>query len=283
MDNKQAFAFCLNTSTIRDCDLGIEDEIKIAAQAGYQGIELWLSEIEDYVNQGGKLSEIKGFLDKHGLKIPNIIAFFQWANPDNEIRKEALEEAGQVLAIAQKIGCTYVAAPPSGITDMPDLPLEMIAGYYKDLLDTYRNSGVKPLLEFWGHSQILGSLAEAMQILEIVNGPDAMLLGDVFHMAKTEGSFELIAELKGSQIGLFHMNDYPASDDITKLTDAQRVYPGDGVAPLDYIIDTLRTIGYSGMFSLELFNKQYQEQGAAHVVKTGIQKMKEVIESRSNR
>ena len=96
-------------------------------------------------------------------------------------------------------------------------------------------------------------------------------------MSKTEGSFELLSELNGPDLGLFHVNDYPDAPDITKLKDDQRVYPGDGVAPLDKIIGALRKIGYAGMLSLELFNKEYQEAGADVVAKTGIEKMREAF------
>ena len=277
MGSNTVFGYCLNTSTLRACNLSIEEEIKVAARAGYEGVELWLSEIDAYVGQGGKLSEIKGMLDEHAVKLPNIIAFFQWANPDEELRKKELEEARRVLMIAQEIDCSYVAAPPAGIVNMADLPLKNIARYYKDLLELSRGTGVKPLLEFWGHSRILGSLKEAMQILEIVDDPDAMLLADVFHMAKTKGSFELLGELKGTDLGLFHVNDYPDAPDITKLKDDKRVYPGDGAAPLGQIVSTLRNIGYAGMLSLELFNKEYQETGADNVARTGIEKMKRIF------
>ena len=181
--------------------------------------------------------------------------------------------------MAQAIDCTYVAAPPAGITERSDLPLEDIAGYYMDLLKATQDMGVKPLLEFWGHSKILGSLAEAMQVLKLIDDPEALLLADVFHMAKTEGSFELLAELKGTQIGLFHVNDYPDAPDIRQLTDAQRVYPGDGGAPLGQIFDTLKEIGYSGIFSLELFNQEYEKAGAEQVARTGLEKMKRVVEA----
>ena len=277
MRNNAVFGYCLNTSTIRDCGLGIEQEVKVAAQAGYQGIELWLSEIDAYVSHGGVLSELKQMSGQHGLQVPNIIAFFQWANPDKEIRRKELEEAKRVLSVAREIGSMYVAAPPAGIVDMEGLPLEDIAEYYEDLLEISRGIGVRPLLEFWGHSKILGSLEEAMQILKLVDAPDAMLLADIFHMAKTEGSFELLGELKGADLGLFHVNDYPDVPHVIELKDDKRVYPGDGAAPLGQIISTLRKIGYTGMLSLELFSKEYQKNGADNVAVTGIEKMRKVF------
>lgn len=277
MQSNAVFHYCLNTSTIQACGLDIAGKIRVAGQAGYKGIELWLSEIDGYIDQGGRLPELKQMLDHHGLQVPNIIAFFQWSNPDPGIRKKELEEARRVLTIARELGCTYVAAPPAGIVDMSELPLEDIAGYYGDLLKIARNIGVRPLLEFWGHARILRSLGQAMKVLEMVNEPDAMLLADVFHIAKAGDSFDLLGKLKGADLGLFHVNDYPDAPDVSKLSDAQRVYPGDGVAPLGKIRGILKRIGYSGMLSLELFNKEYQKSGAESVAKTGIDKMRKVF------
>jgi sugar phosphate isomerase/epimerase len=271
-------AYCLNTSTIRNCGLNVQEKIKVTAQAGYQGIEIWVSEIEDYLKNGGTLPKLKAILDQYAITMPNLIAFPQWAHPDATIRAKALEEAKYVFEMAKALDSTYVAAPPMGITEMVDLPLEDIAGYYKDLIKAVQNTGVTPLLEFWGHSKKLGSLKEAIQVMKLVGESEVVLLADVFHAAKTKGSFELLAELKGSQLGLLHVNDYPYADDIKKLNDSQRVYPGDGVAPLKQIFDTLKKIGYNGMFSLELFNEEYEKSGAENVAKTGLEKMKQIFE-----
>jgi len=133
---------------------------------------------------------------------------------------------------------------------------------------------------FWNSGDIpkkLGSLAEAIQIIRLLKDSEILILFDIFHSAKTDSSFDLIGELKGEQIGLIHVNDYPYADDIRQLKDSQRVYPGDGVAPLDKIVNTLKKIGYSGVFSLELFNEEYEKAGAENVVKTGIEKMKKVF------
>ena len=269
--------YCLNTSTIRNCGLNIQQKIEITAKAGYQGIELWVSEIESYLQEGGSLSKLKSILDKNTIKVPNLIAFFQWANPDDNIRAKALEEAKQVFEMAEALDCSYVAAPPSGITEMSDLPIEDVAEYYKGLLEATQSMEAKPLLEFWGHSKKLGSLAEAIEIINIFDDPKIVILFDIFHSSKTDSNFDLLGKLKGNQIGLIHVNDYPYADDIKQLKDSQRVYPGDGVAPMDKIVNTLTQIGYSGMLSLELFNEEYEKAGAESVVKTGIEKMKKVF------
>ena len=46
-DGSDPFQYCLNTSTIRGQNLPINEEIDIAAKAGYTGIEPWLGKLND--------------------------------------------------------------------------------------------------------------------------------------------------------------------------------------------------------------------------------------------
>ena len=82
--------------------------------------------------------------------------------------------------------------------------------------------------------------------------------------------------LNGGQIHVFHVNDYP---DIAreKIKDSDRVYPGDGVAPIKSIVETLNEIGFQGALSLELFNPKYWKLEPAEVAKVGLEKMKKAV------
>ena len=76
-------------------------------------------------------------------------------------------------------------------------------------------------------------------------------------------------------IHVFHVNDYPAKPArATNLTDADRVYPGDGIAPYKTLLRNLRASGFQVMLSLELFNRQYWKEDLLTVARTGLQKMK---------
>ena len=83
--------------------------------------------------------------------------------------------------------------------------------------------------------------------------------------------------LSPAALQVIHMNDYPADPPRASITDAQRVYPGDGVAPLKEVVRTLERIGFRGVLSLELFNRDYWKQDAATVARTGLEKMKAIV------
>jgi 2-keto-myo-inositol isomerase len=55
---KGPFRFCLNTSTISGQKPGLLASIEIAAKAGYDGVELWVNEIQDYLRQGNSIESL---------------------------------------------------------------------------------------------------------------------------------------------------------------------------------------------------------------------------------
>ena len=77
-------------------------------------------------------------------------------------------------------------------------------------------------------------------------------------------------------IEIFHMNDYPATPPRETITDADRVYAGDGVAPLKDLLKSLKNPEKPVILSFEVFNKDYYAQDALLVAKTGLEKMKKV-------
>ena len=76
-----------------------------------------------------------------------------------------------------------------------------------------------------------------------------------------------------------HFNDAPASPPQFEQTDADRVYPGDGILPLKTFLKDLDAIGYEGFLSLELFNPQYWTRDLEEVAATGREKTEAVMRS----
>jgi sugar phosphate isomerase/epimerase len=267
----------LNTSTIRGQKLGIEQEIDLAAKAGYDAIEPWINEIDDYVKQGGSLKDLAKRIRDHGLKVASAIGFAQWIVDDDAQRAKGLEEAKRTMDLVAQLGGTHIAAPPAGATDKPGLDLFQAAKRYGALVDLGRQMGVAPQVEVWGFSKNLSRLGETVFVAVESGRRDACLLLDVYHIYKGGSDFNGIKLLGGAGMHVFHVNDYPASPPRDTITDADRVYPGDGVAPLDQLFRDLRDAGFCGVLSLELFNRTYWERDALEVVRTGLEKTRAAV------
>ncbi len=273
---KPYWRFCFNTSCIRGQQLSLVEEIDIAAKAGYAGIEPWIREIEAYQQAGGSLRDLRKRLEDSGLAVESAIGFARWAVDDPQERAAGLEQAKCDMELVRAIGGQRIAAPPAGVTGQRT-SLADLASRYRALLELGRQQGVLPQLEVWGHSQTLGHLAEVLYVASAADHPDACLLPDIYHLYKGGSGFEGLRLVRGAVIPCFHVNDYPAQPQRAAVTDADRVYPGDGTAPLKRIFTTLREIGFVGALSLELFNRSYWQQDAAEVARTGLVKMQEAV------
>jgi 2-keto-myo-inositol isomerase len=272
----EPFRYCLNTSTIRGQKVPLDQEIELASKAGYDAIEPWIREIDDYVKAGGSLKDLAKKIKDSGLTLEDAIGFPEWIVDDDARRAKGLEEAKRSMELVQQLGGNRLAAPPVGATNVVDLDPMKIADRYKTLLELGDTMGVVPQLEVWGFSKTLYRLSTAALVALESAHPKACVLADVYHLYKGGSPFAGTPLLSSVAMQIFHVNDYP---DIPrdKIRDADRVYPGDGVAPLDDVFRALDRIGYQGVLSLELFNEEYWKQDAFQVAKTGLEKTRAAV------
>jgi 2-keto-myo-inositol isomerase len=270
--------YCLNVSTINNSKVDIVDQIETASKAGFDGIEIWLRDVQRYLESGRKLPELRNRLMDANLRVESAIAFGQWVVNDDAARAKGLEECGRDMEIVRELGGRLIAAPPVGATEGDKLNLDAVVERYASLLAVGRARDCFPQLEVWGFSKNFARLSEVLYVLAGVQDPDACILPDVYHLYKGGSNFGDVGTLPGVMTKVIHINDYPniARD---KINDADRVYPGDGVAPIPMIFATMMRNGFNGVLSLELFNRSYWEQDRNEVAKTGIAKMKAAIAS----
>ncbi|MFC4874942.1 sugar phosphate isomerase/epimerase family protein [Negadavirga shengliensis] len=266
------FRYCLNTSTIRGQNPGILKYIEITSKAGYDGIELWIEDIKKFIEEGNPASDLKKALDDHGLKAENAIGFAPWMSPDEEKSRAGFIQMKEEMEMLAEIGCNRVAAPAIGT----QAPLDMMkaGGQYRKLLDLGRSTGVMPQLEFWGAFAPFHHLGQTLMVAAVADDPDARILADVYHLFRGGSGYGGLKLINGSAIEIFHMNDYVATIPREQQEDKDRVYPGDGAAPMNQILTDLKNMGGEKVLSLELFNRDYWAQDPLEVAKTGLDKMK---------
>jgi sugar phosphate isomerase/epimerase len=275
---REPFGYCLNTSTIRGQKLPLTAELEIAARAGFRAVEPWVAEIDEYVKSGGTLADLRKRIADLGLSVEGVIGFAQWIVDDDAARAKGLEEARRTIDLTAQIGGKRLAAPAAGVSekDHPDLPT--IAARYRALVDLGAQYGVDPQVELWGFSRLLSKLSEVAYVAIASGSPRAGILCDSYHLYKGGTDYEMIRMLSGESMHVFHINDYPDVPERKDITDAQRVLPGDGVAPLGTLIRGLRDIGYRGVLSVELFNREYWNQDALLVARMAFEKTREVVQ-----
>ena len=280
---QKPWRICLNLGTLLGFNLSLEEEIDVAAKAGYNAIEPWARKVEQFAAKGGNFADLRKRINDHGLTVAGLVTFFQWIVDDDAKRTAGIEQMKKEMDWVLQMGGNRVAATAGGANNVRLDDFRVLGDRYRTILEIGDKTGVVPMLEHWGKSKTLSSLADIVAVAAWTEHPKAELLLDVYHLFRGGSPFDGLALLNGRKIGGFHMNDYPADPPREAQDDSHRVYCGDGIAPLPKIVRTLRDIGYEGCLSFEVFNRTYWETNDPLLVaKTGLEKLNAVLNKSRN-
>ena len=271
-----SFIYSLNMSTLRGHKLGFRKELEVASKAGYGSVEIWINTLQDYLKTGGTLPEARRIITDLGLKVEDAIGFAPWIVDDKNTREKALEQLKLEMDQLAAIGCPRIAAPPMGATTGESLDLKRVTERYRTILELGDKTSVVPHLELWGFSKNLSRVGEILYVATEASHPSARLLMDVYHLHKGGSGMDSVKSVGKPLVEIFHINDYPAAPPRESITDADRIYAGDGVAPLSDLLKNLKNPEKPIILSFEVFNNKYYAQDALLVAKTGLEKMKQV-------
>ncbi len=263
-----SWMICLNTSTIKPTPL--IRKIELAAKHGFDGIELWINDIYEYIGQGGEVRDVEKALADAGLIVPCMIALRGWAEPGPEEYPLALDEAKRRMELARRLGSPFIVATP------PRYPCELrqVSQRYRDLLRIGKQVGVRPAMEYIGFFQSVSRLSQAWQIVQEAADPDAALVLDAFHTWRGGEGLEQLESVPAARIAHYHFDDAPGDKPRERQTDPDRVMQGDGVIDLTAEVKLLERKGYRETVSLELFNRHLWACDPNEVLAIGIERMR---------
>lgn len=261
----------LNTSTIKPVSL--LEKIRLTAEAGYDGIELWVNDIYEHVGRGGEVSDVEKSLADHGLVVPCMIAMRQWGDAKDFEYQIMLDEARRRMELAARLHSPWIVATP------PYWPCDIgqITERYKDLLEIGRQAGIRPTFEYISFFQSVHRLDQAWQVVQDCGDPDATLILDAFHNWNSDSTLDDLRAVPVEKISHYHIDDAHPDKAPCTQKDPDRVMVGDGQIDLVAELSLLKEKGYQGWVSLELFNAELWKQDPAEVLKLGLERVRERV------
>lgn len=127
------------------------------------------------------------------------------------------------------------------------------------------HTGLPPDLD--GPHPVLDNLPQLAELLDETNAENAGVLVDSFHWAAAGADPGHITQLGPDRITHVQIADTPAHRTVSELTDAQRLFPGDGGLAWPALTDALRRAGYDGPVSVELFNPELRALPAGEIAR----------------
>lgn len=265
--------YSLNASTIKPTPL--LEKIRVAGEAGYDGIELWAVELYEHVGRGGEISDVEKALADHGLSVPCFIAVRNWGETTGWEYKLAMDEARRRFELAARVGAPLMVCTPP--MELPGF--DQLHTGYADLLQIGRDTGVKAVLEYISFFASLNNVADTVSVLDRCAAPDACLILDAFHNWNQSTTLDDIRALPLERVAHYHIDDAAPGIPSGQQKDPDRVMIGDGVTDLASELSVLKEKGYNKWLSLELFNAELWSQDPAEVAKIGLERMQALWES----
>lgn len=269
-------ATCKENSTV-------EQDLLLCEKYGYDYIELRLDMLKEYLKDH-TVEDLKGFFAKSHLKP---FAF----NSIEDINFRTAEEWEELVElftfgceIAAQIGNPYMIVVPTMTpeycTRNEQEVFEDSVKVLKELADIAAPYGVKLSFEPIGDKRwCCNSIRQALEIVEAVDREDVGLTVDCinFYMHDKAADLEMIRRIPKEKLFVFHLND---CEDLPLgvLDHCHRIMPGQGVIPLQAIVDAVDAAGYEGPACLELFRPEYWEMDPEEVIAMGAESWKKYSE-----
>jgi len=249
----------------------LETDLILCEKYGFAGIEMQSPLLDEYMSRH-TLDDLRRLFAEIGVKALPVNALTEFNEPG--AREKVIRRLRYLCECANAAGSDTVILVPA-----PQPPVLVISA--EDTIDAVRDCtpiaaeyGVTLALEFLGFADnSVKTLEEAMFIAEHVK--DLRLVLDCAHIMSS-GSVQTVLGLDPAKIAIVHIDDLRMKPSGV-YTDADRVWPGDGDMGLPEIIRNLKTIGYDGVFSVELLNPLYWELPADDIFKTAMEKTKTSI------
>jgi sugar phosphate isomerase/epimerase len=246
----------ISVSQITTLTSSFADDLRNYAQAGLDGIGIWELKLPD----GGEAGALEQF-EASGLEsaaavpvIPSILPLPLLGGPDDPAeRVDAFCASLHRLAPFRPSG--VVCLTGTGLGRDPDAARETVVAGLRTIAAEARSLGLKIGLE--PHQReggaewtIASTIPEAVELIVDAGEPSALgIQFDVWHLWNTRDLEAEIAREVGRFVGV-HVCD---RREPTRGW-ADRVLPGDGIAPVREILASLDSAGWDGLYDIEIFS-----------------------------
>ena len=238
----------ISVSQVSTLAAGFADDVRTYAAAGLDGIGIWEMKLGD-----GPDDEAAALLRESGLgsatavpAVPSILPLPLLAGPDEpRERIDSILRSLHRLAPFEPAAVLCITGPgdrEAALHGLREVVAEAERLGLRVALEPFQREG----LENWS---IPSTLGDAAAVVEEIGSPALGIQFDVWHLWNSPELFDEI-ERHAPLVAGVHVNDWREP---TRGW-ADRVLPGDGVAPVAAILGALDRAGWDGFYDIEIFS-----------------------------
>jgi len=245
---------CIHTITTRDWEL--EKAVEKYVEKGIRGISVWRNYLESR-----NLKDVKALLASNKMNVVSLVrgGFFTGLNESDRVKaidenKKAIEEAASIGAEMVVLVC---GASPGQSLEVSRTQIQRgIESILPMAMDLEVKLAIEPLHPMYADTRsAVNTLNQANRMAETIDSEYVGVAIDVDHLWWDETlKQEILRCGRNNNIFAFHLCDWrnPTRD---LLND--RTIMGEGVIPIQEIINMVREAGFNGFNEVEIFSDEH--------------------------
>ncbi len=234
----------------------LPDKLDAIATARFDAIEVFENDLINFVGTAGDLRRMAA---DRGLGIDLYQPFRDLdATSDTQFRRN-LDRAERKFDLMQALGAPMLLVCSNASPGAPTDDARISAQLY-ELAERAARRNLRIAYEALAWGRHVKRYRHAWSIVQHANHPHLGVAVDSFHILSLGDDPAGIAEIPGEKIFFLQMADAPRlAMDVLQWSRHYRCFPGQGQFDLARFLECVLVAGYTGPFSLEIFNDMFRE------------------------
>ena len=257
----------------------LADVLRIAREAGYNGVEL--RHIDFMRGQKAGMSEnaMVQLVRDANIKVAVIGTESGVLFATGDELKRLQGSLRYVSEKAVALGCDVIMmAPGQSVAGGMALAKQNL----KTCAEITAEYGIKLALEFNSRHPVIRTLEHGMELVNAVNMKNCGILLDTYHLHCSGGNGTSFKDVPVEKIITFQFSDAPPGPPSDSRMPVDRLPPGKGAAPFVEIFKTLIALGYQGYMSYEAPNPAQWNRAPDLVAREGLELVRALLAKAEN-
>lgn len=260
----------------------VATDIMIAAQTGYDAVELHTDKLDRYLAAGFTGKDINKLLAKHDMKVSCIDIIGDVETQKPELWEDVLTKTNLLIDTAALIGCSTIQL--NGFMELAGRSekenIDLTAANIRKICELGKKKGIRFQYEGAAWTPI-HTIGQCRQLVEEVGMDNFGFVVDFWHFwASRGGSPDDISKLNKDMIYGVHVADGyrpGVGEDWVDETLLRGALPGDGEIPIQEWIDAVKATGYDGFYSGEILCHKLWEADLMEIAGDTLSRMKKYV------
>ncbi|MGM4893802.1 bifunctional sugar phosphate isomerase/epimerase/4-hydroxyphenylpyruvate dioxygenase family protein [Tardiphaga sp. 839_C3_N1_4] len=248
----------------------LDEKLRAIAAAGFDEVEIFEA---DLLSFNGSPKDVGQMCRDLGLTICAFQPFRDFEGMPEPQRSRNFARAARKFDLMKELQ-TDLMLICSNISPASLGGIDRAAADFRELGDLAAQHGMRVGFEALAWGAHVNDYRDAWEIVRRANHPSIGVILDSFHALAPAFPVSAIASIPADKIFLVQLADAPKLGlDVLSWSRHFRCFPGQGDLPVAKFMEAVQATGYSGAWSLEIFNDQFRAGSAVRTATDGLRSL----------